>query len=389
MILSVGGGYGTTGVSISNTGNIQANGTLTIDGISTLTGDVTTSNDVAVNGGDITTTAGTASLFNTTATILSIGGDATTVSIGDATGTTTVNNDLSVTGDFTANSALTALGQSTFTPGVGEDVVITTDYTNGTYLNVTGLPTASGDILCLDGSSNVSICNDASISLQAAYVAGNTITTTSARDIAFTLSTAGTDANFTITTADDAIGSTQFLRASGVGTNSPTQLVLIDNQDDDIALPAGLVISSTGGGGITTALDVSDSTIVTAIALGANNITGSGFSVNGGTGDITSTGDLALQGGDITTTNTSASVFNTGATTVAAFGAATTLTLGANNSGTANIRNATVNFSSASIFTANSAAASFLSNAIGGGYGSTGCNNIIWGKYPSKWHTYN
>jgi hypothetical protein len=39
--LDIGGGYGSTGVSISATGNIQANGTLTIDGISTLTGTVT------------------------------------------------------------------------------------------------------------------------------------------------------------------------------------------------------------------------------------------------------------------------------------------------------------------------------------------------------------
>lgn len=42
--VTVGGGYGSTGVSISATGNIQANGTLTVDGTATLTGAVAAKN---------------------------------------------------------------------------------------------------------------------------------------------------------------------------------------------------------------------------------------------------------------------------------------------------------------------------------------------------------
>ena len=48
--LSVGGGYGSTGATISSAGNIQANGNLTVDGISTLTGNVTVTGDLTVNG---------------------------------------------------------------------------------------------------------------------------------------------------------------------------------------------------------------------------------------------------------------------------------------------------------------------------------------------------
>ena len=50
---SIGGGYGpsSTGVTIDTNGNIKANGTLTVDNTSVLTGDVTMGGNLAVNGG--------------------------------------------------------------------------------------------------------------------------------------------------------------------------------------------------------------------------------------------------------------------------------------------------------------------------------------------------
>lgn len=77
---------------------------------------LTLSGDLAVNGADITTTAtGTATLFNTNATTLNIGGAATTVSIGAGTGSTTVNNSLTVTGDLTVNGTTTTVNSTTIT----------------------------------------------------------------------------------------------------------------------------------------------------------------------------------------------------------------------------------------------------------------------------------
>lgn len=76
--------------------------------------------------------------------------------------------------------------------------------------------------------------------------------------------------------------------------------------------------------------------------LTTNGVAGSTIDLGLETGDspqfvgLTLTGDAAINGGDITTTNTSATVFNTNATTVNAFGAATTLNLG-NASGTTTI----------------------------------------------------
>ena len=47
--LLVGGGYGSTGATVAATGNIQTNGTLTVDSTSTLTGNVTATADVAAS----------------------------------------------------------------------------------------------------------------------------------------------------------------------------------------------------------------------------------------------------------------------------------------------------------------------------------------------------
>jgi hypothetical protein len=76
-------GTTTTRMELDNLGNLQ------IDG------------DLAVNGGDITTTQTTGNLFNTTATTVNIGGAATTMSIGNAAGTVTIPGNLTINGTTT------------------------------------------------------------------------------------------------------------------------------------------------------------------------------------------------------------------------------------------------------------------------------------------------
>ena len=75
-----------------------------------VTGNVTATADLAVNGGDITTSATTFNLLNATATTLNIGGAATTVAIGALTGTTTINNDLAVGDQISAINGVTSSG---------------------------------------------------------------------------------------------------------------------------------------------------------------------------------------------------------------------------------------------------------------------------------------
>lgn len=71
--------------------------------------------DIAVNGGDITTTSTTAKLYHSNATTIEIGHAATTVSIGDIghTGTTTINNDLAVYGTITFSAGSSSLSATT------------------------------------------------------------------------------------------------------------------------------------------------------------------------------------------------------------------------------------------------------------------------------------
>lgn len=74
-------------------------------GINGSTGLVTLSSNLAVNGGSITTTATTATVFNSIATTLNIGQSATAISMGAQTGTTTIRNALAVAG---ANVSVTS-----------------------------------------------------------------------------------------------------------------------------------------------------------------------------------------------------------------------------------------------------------------------------------------
>lgn len=70
---------------------------------------ITLTGDAAVNGGDITTTNATATVFNTNATTVNAFGAATTLNLGAATGNTTVGNNLVVTGDLTVNGTTTTV----------------------------------------------------------------------------------------------------------------------------------------------------------------------------------------------------------------------------------------------------------------------------------------
>ena len=93
-------------------------------------GNVTVAGDVAVNGGDLTTTAATATLFNTNATTVTIAGGATSgATIGNATGGVTLNGTATVTGDLAVNGATSADITTTTTTA-------TLFNTNATTLNV-------------------------------------------------------------------------------------------------------------------------------------------------------------------------------------------------------------------------------------------------------------
>jgi hypothetical protein len=95
-------------VTHSGTGDLtitSTTGNVVVEGTTFNTNDVTVAGDVAVNGGDITTTASTFNLVNTTATTVNIAGAAVTTNIGSAAGRVVIPGDLEVQGTTMTVSA--------------------------------------------------------------------------------------------------------------------------------------------------------------------------------------------------------------------------------------------------------------------------------------------
>ena len=77
---------------------------------------LTLTGDIAVNGGDITTSVATFNVATTNATTINVGTTgATAVNIGNGSSTTTVNNKLVVSGDLVVNGISTVLDTTTLT----------------------------------------------------------------------------------------------------------------------------------------------------------------------------------------------------------------------------------------------------------------------------------
>ena len=149
---------GASQFSISSTGMLinTVAGANTVQ-IAASTGNITTSGDIAVNGGDITTTSASATLFNSNATNVAIASAGTAVTIGSAagTGTTTVNNNLAVTksvtvtGDLTVNGAMVTVNTTNLEV---KDSVIGLGFASGTIAQTAG---DRGWIGGLAGTNNV------------------------------------------------------------------------------------------------------------------------------------------------------------------------------------------------------------------------------------------
>lgn len=128
---------------------------------------VTLTGDIAVNGGDVTTTAATATIFNATATTLNIGAAATVINIGNASGQTNFAGDVNLaTGKVYEINNVTVLNETTLgstvvnssLTGLG---VIATGTWNATTIAVdkggTGLTSYTvGDIIYASGATTLS-----------------------------------------------------------------------------------------------------------------------------------------------------------------------------------------------------------------------------------------
>ena len=111
------------GVGIAENLNVAGNGAITLD--------------LAVNGGDITTTATTFNLLNTNATTVNAFGAGTAISIGAATGKTTINNPTDVTGNFRVGATNFTVDASNGNAETAGNMIVGGDLTvNGTTTSV-------------------------------------------------------------------------------------------------------------------------------------------------------------------------------------------------------------------------------------------------------------
>ena len=158
--------------------------------------------------------------------------------------------------------------------------------------------------------------------------------------------------NLGVQTFNGRTGAVQGVSAAaagdGIAVSGATGAVTITNTGVTRAV-AGTGISVSGATGSVTITNIGvqsfngNTGAVTGASLGANTFTAlntfnAGISAAGG---VTFAGDIAVNGGDITTTSATATVFNTSATTLTIGSAATTLVMGA-TSGTAAIQNPTL-----------------------------------------------
>jgi hypothetical protein len=299
------------------------------------------------------------------------------INVNDVTNNVTLLGDLTVTGtnintgvtdsiisidavvatDNLARASLTLKSTTTGTPATGMGTAINfvgqtavSNFENAGFISVVstditptdedfsmrfGLMQAGGTYttkMDLDSAGNLQIDGDLTVT-------GGDITTTSATGNLFnatatTVNIGGAATTMSIGNAAGTVTIPGNLTINGTTTNINTTNLLVEDKNitiGDVATPTDV---TAAGGGITL-LGLTNKTITW------NNAT-DGWEFNQPikvTGDIVTSGDLAVNGGDITTTQAIGNLFNTTANTVnIGDGATTQVNIGNYTSGTVNIK---------------------------------------------------
>jgi hypothetical protein len=248
---------------------------------------LTLAKDLAVNGGDITTTSTTATLFNTAATTVNIGWDAISIGIGSTVGTTTVRHNLAVNGtSITTNSTSFSLLNG-----------------SATSINAFGAATS----IVLGSATGLTTINH---NLE---INGGTVSTTATT---FNLLNAtATTVNFAGAATNITIGAT-----SGTATVRNANVVL----SGDLAVNGGDITTTA------TTFNLLNATATTVNFAGAATTVVIGSPV----GVTTVNNDLEVHGGDITSTQSTFNLLNTDVSTVNFAGDASLISIGSETSTT-------------------------------------------------------
>lgn len=268
------------------TGDVNAAQNLTVAKSITATQNITGSNikstaDLAVDGGNVTSTAATFNLLAEPTTVNIAAGATTGINAGNAAGINTISGTSKFPQGLSGSLTKLSTGESAFVADTG---VLITSASNGSvtfkiddskFASLTGSNFSGAVVFNAGLSGSLTRLQDGT-----SYILGATNT----------LVTTGSNGSITISTP-------------AAGLNAQVQF-------------------NDGG-----------------TLLGAN----SGFTYNKSTNDVTISGDAAVNGGDITTTSTTGNLFNTTATTVNLGSGATTGIFIGNAAGT-NVVSGTTKF---------------------------------------------
>ena len=347
-------GAGTNVVLSATTGtttirnNLVVDGTITFNSTGQVSGNMILDGDLKVNGCDITTDCTTFNLINTTATTVNFAGAATAIEIGAATGTTNINNSLDVDGNTTLNGTLGVDGNSSIggTLGVtGLSTLATARVSSLTSGRIT-FAGASGQLidsanLTWDGFQVVVNGNvearyfNAVNGVNLNYATTNAVAYVDGTGALVTNASLGWNGTTLAVTGNETISGTLAV----TGNTTLTGDLAVNGGDITTTASSFNLLNSSATAinfaGAATSLTMSATTGTTTIR---NNLVVEGtvsFASTGSlTDNLTLSGDLKVNGCDITTDCTTFNLINTTATTVNFAGAGTAVNIGASSGNT-------------------------------------------------------
>ena len=230
-----------------------------------------------------------------------VGGASAFVPVTDGSGNLTLTGDIT-SNDITVNGTVITFDADNVGAGANARLIANQGSDNDGELRYNA-STNQWEI-SNDGGGFVAIAvGSGSGTLQDSYDNGNSLTTTDARDITFTLGDTTTDSDFAIGIATGSTSTVSISRAAGAGVTNPSQLLKLEDLDGDLTIADGLLIETAGV--LTDAIDLSDAEIVNALNIGANIITGT-------TPTINSTGLLSLNTTNNAAISTGSGLFTAG-----------------------------------------------------------------------------
>ncbi len=277
--------------------NLTVGVDLQVDRNTTVTG------DLAVNGGDLTTTATTFNLLNATATTVNFAGAATAIEIGAATGTTNINNNLDVDGDVNIDGGDLTVSTTTF--NLANTTAVTVNFAG-----------AATTLTMAATTGNTRIRNNLDVDIDL-NVDGQNLTTTATT---FNL------VNTTATTVNFAGAATAIEIGAATGTTNINNNLDVDG---DVNIDGGDLTVSTA----TFNLANTNATTVNFAGAATDLQIGSATGTTNVNNDLDVDGDVNIDGGDLTVGTLTFNLANTTATTVNFAGNATAINIGSNSAG--------------------------------------------------------